>query len=140
MIRAVIDTNIIISGLFWRGLPKQVFEAVIEGRFVALTSQALLDELYDALNQNKFAANFAAIEMTADRFMNRYGTIVEQVESSEVPFDVIRDPKDRAVLGCAIGGNADCIVSGDKDLLVLKSYEGIPILTAAQFLQRLEET
>jgi predicted nucleic acid-binding protein len=48
----------------------------------------------------------------------------------------VRDPKDVMILACAVGGKADFIVSGAKDLLTLVSYEGIPILTAEQFLKR----
>jgi len=59
------------------------------------------------------------------------------VESTEVPVDVVRDPKDRAVLECAVGGNADFIVSGDRDLLVLAAYQNIVILTAEQFVQHM---
>lgn len=55
-----------------------------------------------------------------------------------VPQHAVRDPKDRIVLGCALGGEADYVVTGDKDLLILKHYEGIRILNAVEFLAALE--
>jgi predicted nucleic acid-binding protein len=53
---------------------------------------------------------------------------------ADVPEDAVRDPKDRMILACAVGGKADIIVSGDKDLVVLKAYQGISIVTPSDFL------
>ena len=58
----------------------------------------------------------------------------ELVEPAEIPDDAVRDPKDRIILACAVGGQADYIISGDKDLTTLGTYAGIPIVTPAQFL------
>jgi predicted nucleic acid-binding protein len=66
-----------------------------------------------------------------------YTRFVAIVVPAEIPPDVVRDSKDRAVLACAVGGKADYIVSGDEDLLVLSIYENIPILNANQFVDRL---
>jgi uncharacterized protein len=75
----------------------------------------------------------------ANTILSEYRTITELVTPAEIPPDAIRDPKDIPVLACAVGGKADYIVSGDNDLLVLTAYQNIPILSAAQFLKRLEE-
>ncbi len=64
-----------------------------------------------------------------------YAAIVKRVEPATISPGVVRDPKDEMVLACAIGGKADCIVTGDQDLLTLQVYEGIPIWTVAHFLQ-----
>lgn len=56
---------------------------------------------------------------------------------SALPYPVCRDPDDDAILACAVAAKADLIVSGDKDLLVLQSHAGIPILTAVLALERL---
>ena len=116
MIRAVIDANVVISGLFWRGLPREVFQAAAQGRYVTLTTEPLLDELRNTLSKQKF---------------------VPYLTTLTISIDAVRDPKDRAVLACAVGGKADYIVSGDNDLLVLTVYESIPILNVAQFLEHL---
>jgi predicted nucleic acid-binding protein len=67
-----------------------------------------------------------------------YRRMVEQVEPGEVPEDVVRDRKDRAVLACAVGGKAEYIVTGDEDLLILKTYQDVGIVTPAQFLEILQ--
>lgn len=139
MIRAVVDTNLIISGLFWRGNPAQVYDSAAKGIYVLLTTTDLIDELDRVLRYPKFAARLASIGKTANTIVTEYRAITELVTSAEIPPDAIRDPKDIPVLACAVGGKADYIVSGDQDLLVLTAYQNIPILDTAQFVKRLEE-
>lgn len=60
--------------------------------------------------------------------------MAEIASPADVPEDAVRDPEDRMILACAVGGKADLIVSGDKDLVVLKAYQGISIVTPSAFL------
>jgi uncharacterized protein len=85
----------------------------------------------------KFRSRLLALGRTADQIVDIVSSLAELVEPVEVPPNVIRDAKDRAVLACAVGGKADFIISGDKDLLTLGTYEGILILDSPQFLERL---
>jgi uncharacterized protein len=137
MIRAVLDTNIIISALLWGGLAQQIFNAARDERFVALLTGVLLVELTTTLSRDKFAEQLIRRKLTVDSIIEQYRAAVLFVDPAEVPADVVRDPKDQAVLACAVGGQADFIVSGDKDLLVLSSYKNIAIVDARQFLERL---
>ncbi len=137
MIRAVLDTNIIVSGLLWGGLPGLVFQAARDELFVAILTESLLSETINVLARDKFAEQLAARQINLATLTMQYRAAAEIVEAADVPTGVVRDPKDVMVLACAVGGKADCIVSGDKDLLTLVSYEQIPILTTAQFLDRL---
>ncbi len=137
MIRAVLDTNIVISALLWGGLPEQVFRAAHDERFVVLSREAVAGELEATLSRPKFSEQFIRRNRTVASAMREYRALAALVEPVDVPRDAVRDPKDRMVLGCAVGGRADSIVSGDKDLLVLGSYSGSPILSADQFLQQL---
>jgi uncharacterized protein len=98
----------------------------------------LLGDLATTLSRDKFAEQLARRQLTVDSMIEQYRSAVEFVDPKEVPPAIVRDPKDRAVLACAVGGMADFIVSGDKDLLVLRVYEDIAIVSADQFLQRLE--
>lgn len=140
MTRTVLDTNIIVSGLFWQGTERVVLRAATFQTYTLLVSDETLAELDDVLSRDKFAKLRAALGKTADQLVSEIQEIAELVTSAEIPPDVVRDPKDRAVLACAVGGNANSIVSGDKDLLVLSVYQNITILTAAQFLSRLDES
>jgi uncharacterized protein len=137
MIRAVLDTNIIISALFWKGLPRAVFDAAIDKQYFALTTEALTSELIRVLSYPKFAQQIANLALNTEQLVADYLAITIAVLPAEILPGVVRDPKDLAVLACAVGGQADCIVSGDKDLLTLGTYENIPILNAEQFLVRL---
>jgi putative PIN family toxin of toxin-antitoxin system len=132
--RLLLDTNTIISGLFWNGVPEQVYQAASVEPHILLTSNALLLELEPILRRPKFAPALTASKQTADSILTRHREIVEIASPADVPPVSVRDPKGRAVLACAVGRRADVIVSGDKDLLVLGSFEGIPILTAQQCL------
>ena len=140
MIRAVLDTNIIVSALFWGGLPGLIFVAARNDKFVALSSADLENELEKVLHRVKFANQLARRQMTVDMALDQYRAATETITPVEVPSTIVRDPKDRIVLACAVGGDATYIVSGDNDLLALSVYKRIRVLTAAEFLERLKET
>lgn len=137
MIRAVLDTNVLISAIFWSGAPAKVYDAAAKRRFTSLTSELLLTELNDVLSRPKFAAGFTAKQKTPAMLIAEYRELAELVDPVPVPPDIVRDPKDKPVLACAVGGSANFIVSGDKDLQVLLEYQGISIVTADQFLQHI---
>lgn len=139
MLRVVLDTNIVISGIFWGGLPGQALDAVSELRAQLISSRDLFTELHTTISRTKFAKRVAATGKSIDELLDASTGMAEIVIAVTVPEDAVRDPKDRMVLGCSVGGKADCIVSGDADLLVLVEYEGIPILTVQQFLALLEQ-
>jgi putative PIN family toxin of toxin-antitoxin system len=137
MIRAVLDTNIVISALFWKGLPDVVFNGALDKQYISLTTEALTMELKQVLAYPKFAERISSQALDIDRLVGDYLAICIAVLPAEVPSDIVRDPKDQAVLACALGGRAGFIISGDKDLLVLGNYKGIPIVNADQFLRHL---
>ncbi len=91
------------------------------------------------LNYPKFRRNLAAAGRTPEQFLAAYRKIVEPVDTFNVILaDVIRDKDDSHVLACAEAGRAELIVSGDADLLVLGEYQGIRIVTAADFITLIE--
>jgi putative PIN family toxin of toxin-antitoxin system len=114
MIRVVLDTNTIISGLFWRGTPRQIYVAGAQEKYHLLTSENLISELYVVLQRKKFAPLLTALGKTSDDLIAEFRRSAELVTPAEIPQDAVRDPKDRVVLACALGGQADCIVSGDE--------------------------
>jgi putative PIN family toxin of toxin-antitoxin system len=137
MIRAVLDTNTLISGIFWPGTPRKIYVAAYQERFRILTTTNMLAELNLVLNRAKFAQALIALGKTAVDLLTELRDAAEVVSPAEITAGVVRDPKDEMILACAVGGEADYIVTGDKDLLTLVTFEGIPILTATQFLERL---
>ena len=131
MTTAVYDTNILISGLFWRGTPRQVIHLARDGHVQAITCPILLDELRSVLTRpNK---PFQLTEQEANRVLEDILTFSQIVSPTEIP-QVCRDPTDNIVLACALEGNAEYVVTGDPDLLTLKKHEQITIVTAREFL------
>ena len=129
--RFVFDTNAIVSAALLAGsVPKQAFEkALDEGRI--LISIPVLLELAEVLSRKKL--NKYLLEEERMRFLVALLKGVEMVEITEVVTDC-RDIKDNKFLELAVSGKADCIVSGDDDLLMLNPFRGIPILTPREFL------
>jgi uncharacterized protein len=86
---------------------------------------------------SKLGAELSKRDISAQQLVMSYSALCEIVSPAPLAQPVCRDPDDDAILACAKAANANLIVSGDKDLLVLGTFEGIPILTAVQALQRL---
>ncbi len=129
----VFDTNVLVSAfLFRQGTPRNTFTLAMNVGKI-LHSDETLDELWEVLVRPKF-----------DRFLPLSDRITlvqgfEQIsQHTHVPIKVAlcRDPKDDKFLSLALSPKADCITSGDNDLLVLAGTFSIPILTPAQFIEQ----
>jgi len=137
-VRLVLDTNVVLSGLLWRGTPYHLLEAIRQQPSLKIySSAALLEELADVLTRRSATKRLALIDKSVREVLADYVEAVELIEPIEVPRVVPNDPDDDHVLAAAATAHADCIVSGDSDLLSLESYQDIPILTAAQAIQRI---
>ncbi|MCB0196569.1 MAG: putative toxin-antitoxin system toxin component, PIN family [Anaerolineae bacterium] len=139
MMRAVVDTNIFVRALIMpHGTVGPVLQRLRNGDYILLYSRPLLEELVDVLNRprirNKYGLSEEDIAITLRLILLR-GEIVTPTET----ITVCRDPKDNKFLEVAVAGQADVLVSGDEDLLVLDPFEGIPIISPSLFLLRLDE-
>jgi putative PIN family toxin of toxin-antitoxin system len=137
--RLVLDTNVVMSGLLWRGTPHRLLQTIRNQhpRLQLYSSSVLLEELTDVIARPAFSERLNAIRKSVREVLADYIEIVELVEPIETP-RVVRDPDDDHVLACALAAQTELIVSGDKDLLDLGQYQGIPIVNAADALLRLE--
>lgn len=126
--KIVVDTNVVISGVFFGGFPRKILTEIARGKINACATAEIINEYNEVvaemisrkqgrLNHDILTPLFQAME------------IIEP----KTKVKISRDPDDDKFLGCAKDGKALYIVSGDKDLLVLESYEGIQIITAKQF-------
>ena len=136
--RIVLDTNVVLSALLWRGTPYQLLEAIRNRSETRLfTSPALLDEPAGVLTRSSPTKRLAVIGKTARAVLADYVEAAEVVEPEHVPRVVPNDADDDQVIAAAVSAGADWIVSGDVDLLSLGSYQGIPIITAAQAVEQI---
>ena len=130
MIRATVDTNILISGLVYRrGKPHDLLQRALAGEISLTISQPIVDEMADVLAR-KFGAT---LEETAEA--REIVAEAARIVTPSVELNVIaHDPPDNRVLECAVSAESDYIVTGDKDLLRLKQFNGIRIVTVAELL------
>lgn len=135
--RAVIDTNVLVAGLLWHGPSHALLAQVRRGLTRLICSPALLAELDDVLGRAKFDAILIRANTSRQRALAEVRQLAEVIQPPSLAQPICRDPDDDEVLALARAGRADLIVSGDADLLVLRQFEGIPILDPAKALQRL---
>jgi putative PIN family toxin of toxin-antitoxin system len=129
-IKAVLDTNVVISGIFWKGPPFEILEAWQNHRFLLVISPPILDEYRRVLD-----------EMTKQRRIPVLSSILEIIElHSEMvtpvrfPKSVCSDPDDDKFLEAALAARSDYVVTGDAALLKIKDHQGIQIVRPRQFL------
>ena len=133
----VLDTNIVVSGLIWGGVPRQLLELGRDNQTTFFTSSVLLDELADVLEKEKFAALLASQGITPAFLMQRYGMLAKLVKPQPIE-RTVRDIDDDAVIATALAAKVDVIATGDNDLLVLHPYQEIQILNAADALRHIQ--
>ncbi len=134
--RIVLDTNVVLSALLWRGTPWRLLQAIERDEAIQLfTSAALLAELADVMTRPVPAKRLALFGRTARDLLTDYIEAADLVTPSTLPAVVSADPDDDEVIAAAIAAHAELIVSGDHHLLDLGSHQGIRIVTAAEALR-----
>jgi uncharacterized protein len=135
--RVVADTNIVVSGLLWRGNPRRVLDAARDGIIELCTSPVLLEELEDVLTRERFVKRLEAAAVTVRELVDGYAALAAVIDAEPIEPVILSDPDDDAVLGCALAAECEIIVSGDDDLLGLKRHKEVRILTATELLTEL---
>lgn len=132
--KIVVDTNTVISAYLWLGVPAQVLELHACGWVDICTCEEQIAELYDVLMRPKFRSRLQAANVSPSEILTHFRQLKQFVEPVPVLVSALSDRKDAWVLGCSEAANARAIISGDKHLLSLRSYRGIPIYRAAEFV------
>lgn len=132
--RVVLDTNVLVSSLLFEGYSNRLADLWKSGVIELLASGAMFREYARVLAYPKFKlSGEEAIELLREEVL----PFVVPVKALKVPSVIKEDPSDDQFLACALAGKADAIISGDKHLLNLKIYRGIPIWNVRTFLERL---
>ena len=139
MLHLVLDTNTVLSGLLWGGTPKRLITAARAGEIALFCSVPLLEELGGVILRGKFTKPLTARGLKAGELFNGYAALCRIVQPGKIQRTSI-DPDDDAVLATALAVPADAIVSGDGHLLNLKSFHRIPIITAAEAVNRIAQS
>jgi putative PIN family toxin of toxin-antitoxin system len=129
-----VDSNIVISGYFFGGIPLKVVNAAVSHQFIWVTSPALIREIQDVMCSEKFGLTLSETQ----KVMRPLLEVADIIKPQHTLNIIKRCPADNRVLECAVEGECTLIVTGDRrDLLSLESYRHIKIIKARDFLSRI---
>jgi putative PIN family toxin of toxin-antitoxin system len=131
--KIVLDSNVFVSSFYWQGNPRKVFDRITNGFDELYITDEILKEISAVMSSKKFDTNKHEIE-----------EYIEIIESYSVKIfsknrieEVSRDKDDDKILQCGLAGNVDFIITGDKDLLVLKKYKDMKIINPKDYLENI---
>ena len=129
--RIVIDTNVIASAIFFGGLPRELIEHLVKRELSAFASPEIINEYQETIKElsSKYSKKTPIFPLN---------TIISSIRLIDPVSDVqvCRDPDDDKFISCALDAKCVYIVSGDKDLLSIRKYKNIEILTVSEFLSK----
>jgi putative PIN family toxin of toxin-antitoxin system len=137
VIRAVLDTNVLISALLFTGTPSLLVSAWQAGRLKPVISADVLDEYVRVLSYPKFKLTDQEIHSLIEDDLLPF---VDTVQTGPISVSNLRDPDDMKFLACARTARVHWLVSGDNDLLLLRKFESIEIVSVSTFLNLLKRT
>ena len=136
-IKFVLDTNTIITGLLWKGNEFQLLKHIEQEEAIFVLTNEIVAELEAVLHYPRLSKYIQQAGITVEELLAKICSMaILQLDPVE-KVEVCRDRKDNKFISCVLAANADYIVSGDDDLLVLKEHKGIKILTTKQALEML---
>ena len=130
--RAVLDTNVVMSAIFFGGDPRAIVRAAISRRIELVATRAVVNEYREiaARLQQSYSG------VSCRRQLAILESALKMVWPVTLSGRVCRDPDDDAIVSCALGGKAKIICSGDEDLLAINGYRGLEILRPREFKSR----
>ena len=133
MIKVALDSNIFISGIIFGGNPRKIIDLIIEGKLRLCISSDILGEIKEVLERDKFGFS---PDITR-QIIIEIESLSEFITPTKKHSVVKRDSSDNIIIDCAIEANADYIITGDDDLLSLREYNKIKIISARDFLKQI---
>ncbi len=134
-LKVIIDTNVAISGLLWKGLPNDILKLARDGFIEICSTKTIFEELVRVLGYNRFQKRFKELGLSIEDIVDYYEDIVGfYSENSKV--DIIKtDDSDNRFIEAAIDSGSSIIITGDEHLLKIKEYRNIMILNPREFLE-----
>ena len=133
--RCVLDTNVLVSGIFFGGIPGRILSRWAAGELTLVLSPAVLTE-YTRVGR-ELGIRYAELEVPFDSIVALIAMNALIVDAPLLSEPVSDDPADDMFLAAALASHASIVVSGDKDLLRVSSWQGIVVLTPRQFHDQL---
>lgn len=128
--RVVLDTNVLISAIFFSGPPSTVLSAWLDDRFEIVVSAEILDEYREVAQ--RISTKYRSLDVGP--VLDRIALHALLVVPVAIPPDACSDPDDLKFLACAIASGADVVISGDRALLRASGFGGVEVLTPRRFL------
>ena len=129
--KVVVDTNVVISGVFFGGMPSRILEVWRDKRIDVVVSPDILEE-YRRVGEH-LETQFTDVSLAP--FLALLLMNAEIIEPPDLPEQVSRDSDDDKFIACALAGGCHVIISGDKDLLEVTGYQGLKVVAPREFLE-----
>lgn len=135
MNRVVIDANVLVSAVINRpfSVSQEIYQSFINKHFLLIVSPSILSEVEDVLNRDRIMKLHKHSSKILQKIISQLANL-SYVVAGKTEIEVVRDPDDDKIIAAAVEGNADYIVSRDRDLLNLKEYLGIKIISPERFM------
>ena len=133
--KVVLDTNVLVSGTFWRGASGKILEMIDKGTLEIVLSKELIDEYYQVINREEIMDKIINKNLILNKSVSKIikeSRIIEPLEKLNI---ITEDPDDNAILECAVEGSVNHIITQDNHLLKLKEFREIKIITPEEFLR-----
>jgi putative PIN family toxin of toxin-antitoxin system len=134
--KVVVDVNVLISALLWGGTPRKILILAQNNQISIFASPDLFQELETTLKRTKFQAKIKSLGLTVEDILDAATEVLQSCPNISLDIDIsqLRDIKDYHILAAAVSAQADFLITGDQDLLVLNQFAEILIMTPADFL------
>lgn len=129
--RIICDTNLLISGVLFKGNPRSILRLASEGRIENCISPEILQEAEEVLRRPKFGLAPEDVSAILETFQHTFTLVVPTTRVNIIK----EDPDDNIILEAALAAQASCVVSGDSHLLAIHSWRGIRIVSPSEFLK-----
>jgi putative PIN family toxin of toxin-antitoxin system len=131
-LKVIVDTNVFVSAIFFKGVPHTILDAWRQKRIDLVVSPEIIDEYRRVIHE--LAEKFPGVDPAPP--LELLAVHVEVVDAPELPEQVCTDPDDDKFLACAVASQTKIITSGDKALLKTSGYAGIEVLTPRAFVDK----